>query len=57
MSKLDEFEEDILSAYEKGELKSIFLSKLELEKFKGAATFSDLLAIELVQQPNIEQQR
>lgn len=38
MKKLDVFEEDILAAYEKGELKSISPSKAELAKFKAAAT-------------------
>lgn len=38
MKKLDAFEEDILAAYEKGELKSTSSSKAELAKFKAAAT-------------------
>jgi predicted DNA binding CopG/RHH family protein len=38
MKKLDAFEEDILSAYEKGELKSTSPSKAELAKFKAAAS-------------------
>lgn len=38
MKKLDAFEEDILAAYEKGELKSTSLSTAELAKFKTAAT-------------------
>lgn len=38
MNKLDAFEEDILAAYEKGELKSVAPSKTELAKFKAAAT-------------------
>jgi len=38
MKKLDAFEEDILAAYEKGELKSTSPSKTELAKFKAAAT-------------------
>ena len=38
MKKLDAFEEDILAAYEKGEIKSISPSKAELAKFKAAAT-------------------
>lgn len=38
MKKLDAFEEDILAAYEKGELKSTSPSKAELAKFKAAAT-------------------
>jgi predicted DNA binding CopG/RHH family protein len=38
MTKLDEFEKDILSAYETGELKSIAPSKEKLARFKAAAT-------------------
>ena len=38
MKKLDEFEKDILTAYEKGEFKSTSPSKVELAKFKAAAT-------------------
>lgn len=38
MKKLDAFEKDILSAYEKGELKSTSPSKAKLGKFKAAAT-------------------
>ena len=38
MKKLDEFEKDILTAYEKGELKSTSPSKTDLTKFKAAAT-------------------
>lgn len=38
MNKLDGFEEDILTAYEKGELKSTSPSKTDLAKFKAAAT-------------------
>lgn len=38
MTRLDEFEKDILAAYEKGELKSTSPSKTELAKFKAAAT-------------------
>lgn len=38
MNKLDEFEQDILDAYENGELKSIAPSKTNLAKFKAAAT-------------------
>ena len=38
MKKLDAFEEDILAAYEKGELKSTSPAKTELAKFKAAAT-------------------
>jgi predicted DNA binding CopG/RHH family protein len=38
MKKLDAFEEDILAAYEKGELKSASPSKTALAKFKAAAT-------------------
>ena len=41
MNKLDDFEQEVLLAYEKGELKSISPSKVELTKFKAAvsATF------------------
>ena len=41
MNKLDDFEQEVLVAYEKGELKSISPSKVELTKFKAAvsATF------------------
>ena len=38
MKRLDAFEEDILTAYEKGEFKSTSPSKTELAKFKAAAT-------------------
>lgn len=38
MKKLDGYEEEILTAYEKGELKSISPSKTDLAKFKAAAT-------------------
>ena len=38
MKKLDALEEDILTAYEKGELKSTSPSKARLAKFKAAAT-------------------
>jgi len=38
MNKLDEFEQEILTAFEKGELKSTSPSKAELAKFKAAAT-------------------
>ena len=38
MKKLDAFEKDILSAYERGELKTAFPSKAKLTKFKTAAT-------------------
>ncbi len=38
MKKLDAFEKDILTAYEKGELKSTSPSKTKLAKFKAAAT-------------------
>lgn len=38
MKKLDAFEEEILAAYEKGELKSSSPSKVELARFKAAAT-------------------
>jgi len=38
MNKLDDFEKDILSAYENGELKSTSPSKAELAKFKAAAS-------------------
>lgn len=38
MKKLDAFEKDLLSAYEKGELKSTSPSKAKLAKFKAAVT-------------------
>jgi predicted DNA binding CopG/RHH family protein len=38
MNKLDDFEKDILSAYENGEFKSTSPSKAELAKFKAAAS-------------------
>ncbi len=38
MKKLDAFEKDLLSSYEKGELKSTSPSKAKLAKFKAAAT-------------------
>lgn len=38
MKKLDAFEEDILAAFDKGELKSTSPSKTKLAKFKAAAT-------------------
>jgi predicted DNA binding CopG/RHH family protein len=38
MKKPDAFENDILSAYDKGELKSTSPSKAQLAKFKAAAT-------------------
>jgi predicted DNA binding CopG/RHH family protein len=38
MKKLDDFEKDILAAYENGELKSTSPIKTELAKFKAAAT-------------------
>ena len=38
MKKLDAYEEEILTAYEKGELESASPSKTELAKFKAAAT-------------------
>ena len=38
MKKLDGYEEEILTAYEKGELKSTSPSKTDLAKFKAAAT-------------------
>ena len=38
MKKLDAFEEEILAAYEKGELKSNSPSKAKLAKFKAAAS-------------------
>lgn len=38
MKKLDAFEKDILSAYEKCQLKSTSPSKAKLAKFKAAAT-------------------
>jgi predicted DNA binding CopG/RHH family protein len=38
MKKLDAFEQDMLTAYEKGELKSTSPSKAKLAKFKAAAS-------------------
>ncbi len=38
MGKIDTLEADILTAYEKGELKSTSPSKAKLAKFKAAAT-------------------
>ncbi|MDP2025210.1 hypothetical protein [Sulfuriferula sp.] len=38
MKKLDAYEQDILAAYDKGELKSSAPSKVELAKFKAAAS-------------------
>ncbi len=38
MKKLDAFEQDILTAYEQGELKSTSPSKANLAKFKAAAS-------------------
>lgn len=38
MKKLEGYEEEILTAYEKGELKSTSPSKTDLAKFKAAAT-------------------
>lgn len=38
MKKLDAFEQDVLTAYEKGELKSSSPSKAQLAKFKAAAS-------------------
>lgn len=38
MKKLDAFEEEVLAAYEKGELKSNSPSKAKLAKFKAAAS-------------------
>jgi len=38
LKKLDAFEQDILTAYEKGELKSTSPSKAKLAKFKAAAS-------------------
>jgi predicted DNA binding CopG/RHH family protein len=38
MKKLDDFEQDVLTAYEKGEFKSTPPSKADLAKFKAAAT-------------------
>ncbi len=40
MKKLDAFEQDILSSYEAGELKSTSPSKTDLAKFKAATTAS-----------------
>ena len=38
MKKLDAYEDELLTAYEKGELKSTSPSKADLTKFKAAAT-------------------
>lgn len=38
MNKLDEFEQELLDAYEQGELVSTAPSKADLSKFKAAAT-------------------
>ena len=38
MKKLDEYEEELLTAYEKGDLKTTSPSKTDLAKFKEAAT-------------------
>ncbi len=38
MKKIDQFEQEILDAYEKGDLKSTSPSKVQLAKFKAAAT-------------------
>lgn len=38
MNKLDEFEQELLDAYEQGELVSTSPSKADLSKFKAAAT-------------------
>jgi predicted DNA binding CopG/RHH family protein len=38
MKKLDDFEKDVLSAYKNGEFKSSSPSKVDLAKFKAAAT-------------------
>lgn len=38
MKKLDAFEKDLLTAHDKGELKSTSPSKAKLAKFKAAAT-------------------
>jgi predicted DNA binding CopG/RHH family protein len=38
MKKLDAYEEELLTAYEKGELNSTSPSKADLTKFKAAAT-------------------
>ncbi len=38
MKKLDDYEEEILDAYEKGELKTASPTKADLVKFKAAAT-------------------
>ncbi len=35
--KLDDYEQEILAAYEKGEIKSTITSKSELEKYRSAA--------------------
>lgn len=37
MKKRDTFEEDILAAYEKGELKSVVRSKAQLKRYQEAA--------------------
>jgi len=38
MTELDQFEQDILTAYEQGQLESTSLAKTDLAKFKAAAT-------------------
>ncbi|TAK62231.1 CopG family antitoxin [Methylobacter sp.] len=38
MKKLDDYEENLLAAYEKGEFKSTSPTKADLTKFKAAAT-------------------
>lgn len=38
MKKLDAYEKEILTAYEKGELKSVSPSKAKLAKYKAAAS-------------------
>jgi predicted DNA binding CopG/RHH family protein len=38
MKKLDDYEENLLDAYEKGEFKSTSPTKADLAKFKAAAT-------------------
>jgi predicted DNA binding CopG/RHH family protein len=38
MQKIDAYEEDLLAAYEKGQIKSTSPSKAELATFKAAAT-------------------
>ena len=40
MKKLDAFEEDVLQAYERGELKSLSPSKAQINEFKAAARFT-----------------